>query len=318
MPEIDPQILEEQRALLKKPLPAREFSPLKKCSRSGSEEDRERGLKLIQEGTMGCVILAGGQGTRLGYDGPKGCFPLGSTTLFEILAKRVPKNDLPVAIMTSRENDAATRAYWKEKKNFGLTNVSFFAQGDLPLLDEAGNPAGFGPDGNGALFKVFEPLRKKWEDQGVRAVNIILVDNALADPFDAELLGFHARTGAEVAIKCTERRNDSEKVGILVEEKGRIAVAEYFEVHAAGDYLANLGLFLVAMDFAKKMAKIDLPLHVAKKRGLYKFERFLFDMLPYAQRVEVLVYPRERCFAPLKNASGPDSPQEVVEKLKNM
>jgi UDP-N-acetylglucosamine/UDP-N-acetylgalactosamine diphosphorylase len=208
---------------------------------------------------------------------------------------------------------------------FGLDplQISFFVQGTLPLLDVEGRPflktpwqINTGADGNGqSLLALAESgILDRWKQRGVEYIHTLAVDNPLADPFDAELLGFHQEQGVEMTLKCTlkkERRHD----GVLKRS------------------CSNLSLFCFSLSFIKDLAstKKILPLHKAWKAAQYvdcegkirlsahpiawKFETFIFDWIMYARKTAALVYPREQCFAPLKNFKGCDSPETVREAL---
>lgn len=330
---------------------------------------KEMGQGIISEGKVGCLLIAGGQGTRLHMKGPKGLYPISnvkSKTLFQLHAERVLSagkqvgRDLQLAIMTSPLNHLETVNYFKKNNYFGLKpgQVDFFEQDMLPFLDEKGNlilesteKIACGPDGNGyALFKFFESgLWQKWVDRGISVLNFIIVDNALADPFDSELIGFHDHSQAEITVKCVVRKDANEKVGLLVKENDKTKVIEYSEmppeekVAMENGHLkhmcANISLFCFQMDFIKKSYaeyKNDitlLPLHKAfkatnylnlegkeiesKSPNAWKFEYFIFDVLAFSNNVKALLYPREFCFAPLKNFSGDDSPETVKKILLN-
>ncbi len=135
------------------------------------------------------------------------------------------------------------------------------------------------------------------------------IDNPLADPFDAALCGEHALNNQEVTIKAIERADPAEKVGVIVLRDGTISVQEYSELpdHFEAP-LAHIGLFCFSLSFIERIAEVELPWHLARKtyRGqkIWKFERFLFDVLPHTQKTSVLVYPREDVYAPLKNLEG--------------
>ncbi len=326
------------------------LEPYQNYFQSGNIQDKEKGLTLLSKGLMGCLIVAGGQATRLKFDGPKGMYPLSlvkKKSLFQLFAEKVvaasklTKYDLQLAIMTSPLNHDITVDFFKENHFFGLkpSQLSFFSQETLPFLDDNGNlflendeSIAKGPNGNGLALRHFveSGTWKKWYDQGVRYLNFILIDNVLADPFDAELLGFHHRKRSDVVVKCTSRQNPEEKVGILTDNNGKVEVVEYTEIpdndKFKSDACANISLFSFNMQFVEKVAKKQLPLHLAYKKALnlgketmaWKFEYFIFDLLPLAKHVEVLLYPRERCFSPLKNASGCDSIETVQESLQNL
>ena len=147
--------------------------PFTEYQEVGSTDDQRIGKELIAKGQAGVIILAGGQGTRLGFNGPKGMFPIipiTGETLFQLLAEKVVKaskqagRQLFIAIMTSPLNDAETKLFFTQNQLFGLQKeqLFFFTQSTLPFLDEKGNlflekpdMIAEGPDGNGGIFEQF-------------------------------------------------------------------------------------------------------------------------------------------------------------------
>lgn len=325
-----PETLQAQRALIGAVHSLEGYQPLKTVTRVGADE--ERGWRLIAEGKVGCVVLAGGQGTRLGHDAPKGTVsvgPLTSKSLFQRLAERVVHagnkagRALPLAIMTSPQNDAATRGFFQEHAQFGLTDLSFFTQSTLPFLDEQGNwfleapgVLAEGPDGNGRFYQ--SRLWEEWQRKGVAYVNAIFIDNPLADPFDAELIGFAAHHTLDIAMKVIERESLHEQMGIAALHEGKLRVIEYseFAPDASACYpYASPGQFCYAMPFIHSLRDISPKWHRARKTAnnlgrpipVYKYETFQFDLLAYATHSAALLYPRHRCYAPLKNKEGDKS-----------
>lgn len=312
------------------------------------------GLQLIQEGKAACLVVAGGQGTRLGSTAPKGCFPVSverQKSLFALIAEKTIAAGiragrlLHLVIMTSPDNRDETEAFFKAHAFFGLAleQLHFIQQDTLPFLTPEGDlffsekgKLAEGPDGNGASLQilaragVLDQLKK----EGVEYISYILIDNPLADPFDPFLIGYHAIQKAEVTLKCVERIDIEEKVGIIVQEEGKILVKEYSELTAEERSdrfpLANISLFCFSLAFAEKTVNARLPLHAAFKvssrlladgavikgdiPSIWKFERFIFDLLPYANRIALLVYPRDVCFAPLKKLSDLPQIQEVMTR----
>jgi UDP-N-acetylglucosamine/UDP-N-acetylgalactosamine diphosphorylase len=308
-----------------------------KIINSGSGERRSRGRRLVREGKLGCLLLAGGQGTRLRFDGPKGLFPITASgkTLFQLFreGREAAGDDLPLAILVSAENEAAGRE--------AVPEADICVQDSLPLLDDNGETflsapgqTAVGPNGNGSALRCFveSGLWAQWRERGVKYLNIAMVDNPLGDPYDAEMVALLEESGADAVVKTTRRRNAQEKVGVLVAEGDRVRVIEYSELDDPSGYKwANLSLFTFTMDFVRKVAEKELPYHRAhkavpiwkgneivwpKEPNAWKREQFIFDVLPYAERVEVIAYPREECFAPLKNAEGDDSPETVRAALQ--
>lgn len=319
----------------------------------GSETNKALGKNLISQGKVGCLIVAGGQGTRLSYDAPKGTFPVSvikNKSLFQVFAEKTlaagkqVKRLLPLAIMTSPQNDAATKAFFRENHNFGLVDeqLFFYCQRELPFLDDQGHlillngsVIAKGPDGNGGSLDhlVISGIWETWQRQGIEYVNYILVDNPLADPFDAELIGFHAANECEITLKCVEKFTPDERVGLVVDTGHGAAVVEYSEMDLRErtavlpngklkHRCTNISLFCFSMNFIKRaVSTTELPWHFAYKATCFngpmgwKFETFIFDYMGSTQAIKALLYPRFQCFAPLKNGAGTDSLETVQEAL---
>lgn len=365
--QINILIFQRQKQLIQDPPDSTTdiFDPFDDFAFAGNLDNQMRGQQLIEQGRLGCLLLAGGQGTRLQYVKPKGTYPISvikGKSLFQLCAEKVKaasqKAGLPLylAIMTSPDNDEETRAFFQQHHFFDLdpSQVSFFIQDTLPFLDAKGElflqtpwQIATGADGNGHSLLCFarSGILDRWIQQGIEYLHVILVDNPLADPFDAELLGFHQQQEADMTIKCTEKCKPEEKVGMLVKQNDHCKVIEYSEMldkekqerrldGRLKHCCANLSLFCFSLSFIQKMVFTQqfLPLHKAWKAAQYvdeegvshlsaqpiawKFETFIFDWLMYAQRVSALIYPREQCFAPLKNAKGADSPKTVCAALQ--
>ena len=341
------------------------FEPFTHPDQIGNSNDAKIGRTLMAEGAVGCLILAGGMGTRLDFEGPKGMFPISpikQKSLFQLFAEktaaasRQAAKKLPLALMVSKMNHSETAAFFSTHALFGLEadQLSIFSQNSLPLLDQEGKlfleARGImaeGPDGNGrALHHFYQSgLWEQWHRHGVRIVNMVLIDNPLADPFDAELFGYHHRQKNTVTVKCCLKQDFHEKVGVLVKRENKIQVVEYSELpdaarlaaDASGEPFfkyANLSLFCFSMEQIKAFANSSfrLPLHQSFKKALilkeqegafaqektmaWKFETFIFDLLAHASKVGALLYPRENCFAPLKNSFGDNSIETVRRALQ--
>lgn len=337
-----PETLEAQRALIGAVPSLEGYRPLETVAHAGNNE--ALGWRLIGEGKVGCVVLAGGQGTRLGHDAPKGTLSVGPVTsksLFQRLAERVVHagnkagRALPLAIMTSPQNDAATQMFFQAHAHFGLKDLSFFTQSTLPFLDEQGNwfleapgVLAEGPDGNGnALLRFYHSgLWEEWQRKGVAYVNVIFIDNPLADPFDAELIGFAAHHTLDIGMKVIERQSLHEQMGIVALHDDKLRVIEYSEVapDASASYrYGSPGQFCYALPFIPSLRDISPKWHCARKTAshlgrsipVYKYETFQFDLLAHAKHSAALLYPRHRCYAPLKNKEGDKSPATVREAL---
>lgn len=257
------------------------------------------------------VFLAGGQGSRLGFEGPKGCYPILGKTLFQRHFEKMRPNAL-AAVLTSRLNHQETLAYFDRQNRFGLQKLFFFSQDTLPLLNEEGKwfwstpgQIAEGPDGNGSVFAALgrSGVLQQLEDEGIELLHIVPVDNPLADPFDPELAAFHEASGADLSLKCIRLEESEEPMGRLVRTKGKLATLEFAELTAeqrVENRFANTGLLILDLSLARELARKDFPLHWAWKSRAWKAERFITDALGFAERPCALFAERNSCYAPLK------------------
>ncbi len=271
-------------------------------STSPAPQDRarlwERGLGMLAQGKAAFVLMAGGQGSRLGFEGPKGACPLGlphDMVLFEILCRRLLRlREMTgvqprFAVMTGPENDTATRAWFAARRDpaLGAGEPSFFLQSAAPALDDQGRALlsrrgslALVPDGNGGIWERMgaSGLLAEWKAKGIEWIHVAGVDNALSLPCDPVFLGFAAETGLRLSCKSVLRTDPSEKVGVYVlDGQGRPRVAEYTELPAATasaraeDGLpvfreANIASHLVSLELTEAFAARELPWHLARKR----------------------------------------------------
>lgn len=269
---------------------------------AGSQEMYKLGWKAIAEGKVACLIVAGGQGSRLRFDGPKGLYPISPVhgkTLFQIFAEKTlaagkkAERSLPLAVMTSSKNHQQTVEFFQLQDYFGLDKmqIAFFQQGNLPLIDgqqslflETPSLISQGPDGNGVSLKHLHSngIWQQWKEQGVEHVIFLQIDNPLADPFDSELVGIQRHNSQEATLKSIERTRTEEKVGVIVKVEGQLRVVEYSEIPPeemaarSGAQLkhrgANISTFCFDMDFIEKIALkgyLAMPLHQAHKAVRY-------------------------------------------------
>lgn len=336
-----------------------DLHPFDTSSTSGNAQRAEIGLSAAKKGQCGAILIAGGQGTRLGHAGPKGTFPITPIfhkSLFQIFCEKVKKasekagRDLPLAVMTSPLNDKLTRNFLDQHDYFGLkkSQVFFFTQTLLPLLNFKGQlflddraQIAKGPDGNGSCFKEFvnQGIYAKWKELGIEYINTILVDNPLADPYDFELFGHLIETKSDLTLKSCKRLSPEEKVGVIVSQDNKPIVVEYHELPEELTFnqepSANLSLFALTLDFAHQASQLELPLHKASKKSnvfdfeaqklnyslganCWKFETYIFDILPHSSKTTVLTYPREKIFCPLKNKEGDFGPSMVRKSLMKL
>lgn len=277
----------------------------------------------------GCILMAGGQGSRLGAMGPKGVFPVLGKSLFEWVCEKAPKNDFPIAVMTSPLNHEETISFF-EKHNHFDREIFFFQQNLLPFLDDdreilkVEGKEILAPDGNGGVYQAFarSPLKEEFLKRGIEWMTIVPVENVLTDPADRHLIG-HAKTSqSDVVVKCVKREKPEESMGVLVERGGNIEIIEYLHLDPTVSYpYSYIGMMAMAFPFFLRMAEVDLPFHWVKKRppGLkkeaWKREKFLFQALPYAERCSALVYPRMGCYSPVKSSESIPAVERTLTSL---
>jgi UDP-N-acetylglucosamine/UDP-N-acetylgalactosamine diphosphorylase len=276
------------------------------------EEFTDIGLEAIRAGKVGAVLLAGGMGTRLGSDAPKGVYNIGLTKdvfifqrLIENLLDVVHQADtwIPLYVMTSDKNHDTTVSFFEENKYFGYNPdcVTFFMQDMAPAADyqgkvymEAKNKMSTSPNGNGGWFLsmmkwgVVDKIRKA----GVEWLNVFAVDNVLQRIADPCFVGATIATNSAVGAKVVKKNAPDEKVGAMCLEDGRPSIVEYYELtdelmnakDEAGNPAYNFGVILNYLFREKDLEEIvskKLPLHVVEKK------------IPYLNGQGELVKPEE-------------------------
>jgi UDP-N-acetylglucosamine/UDP-N-acetylgalactosamine diphosphorylase len=340
-----------------------EFSPAPYIPLPKNENDKklfkeaeDLGIKHIREGKLAAFLVAGGQGSRLGFNGPKGKFPIGPVsgkTLFHFHAEKIRAAEkkynvsIPYLVMTSKDNHEETEIFFKEQKYFGLNseNVSLFKQNMIPSLDLNGklilsgfNSIFMNPDGHGGSLTALKTsgVLDKLKELKIETLSYFQVDNPLVKIIDPVFCGFHIMNNAEISSKTLQKLNHAEKTGVFVKFSGnRLGIVEYSDMpkDKIGDIsysAANPAIHLFDIRFISRLTdsgRVNLPFHTAKKKiaglvdGLqkeldgYKFEQFVFDALPLTDKNVILEVLREEEFAPVKNASGQDSPDSARELM---
>lgn len=323
----------------------------------------------LRNGEVAALCVAGGQGSRLGSEQPKGLFPVGpvsGASLFQRHAEAVLAlsrrygRAVPFLVMTSPATDADTQTYFRENRLFGLSEsqVAFFQQGTMPALDfatgrlllEAPGRLFLSPNGHGGTLTALAEsgLLADLKSRGVRHIFYFQVDNPLVKHCDPSFVGRHIIAGSEASSKVVMKKQPEEKVGILAIVNGRCGIIEYSDLPAAmaseraadGSVVFRAGspaIHLFGLDFLERVTVRDtgLRFHVARKKvphydpstksqvvpmteNALKFELFVFDALPMAERWLAVETRRDEEFAPLKNATGADSPATVNEALTRL
>ncbi len=259
------------------------------------------GKKAIKEGELAVVTMAGGQGTRLGHNGPKGTYDIGldsHKSLFELLSDGIKEEakkygvTIPWFIMTSRENNKTTIEFFEKHKYFGYQkdkNIFFFIQGELPMMDTEGKILigedgliKLAADGHGGIYEslVKTGMTKKMKELGVKWVFIGGVDNCLVKMVDPVLMGVAIDQQVTVACKSVVKANPQEKVGVFCKRNGKPNVIEYTEItedmaearDKDGELLygeSHILCNLFSVDAVERMGANPLPYHVAFKKAKY-------------------------------------------------
>jgi UDP-N-acetylglucosamine/UDP-N-acetylgalactosamine diphosphorylase len=333
----------------------------------GEAPARARGEEALRRGQAAVVLVAGGQGSRLGFEHPKGLFPIAPLTgrsLFQIHAEKVLAlgrrygKTPPFLVMTSDATHDETVDFFGKNRLFGLPadGVAFFRQGTMPALDmqtgrllmEAPHRLFSSPNGHGGTLTALADcgLLDRLARRGVTQVFYFQVDNPLVKVADPAFLGHHLAADAEVSSKVIPKAGPADKLGIFVLVDGRCMIIEYSDLPAElarrTDEQGRLWLWagspaihLFSVDFLRRITRGEarLPFHVARKKvphvdeqgrpvqpekeNALKFEMFIFDALPMAERWTVVETPRDDEFAPVKNATGVDSPQTAKQLMSD-
>lgn len=284
-------------------------------------EYRKLGIKAIREGKVGAVLLAGGQGSRLGFDKPKGMFNIGvehELYIFECLINnllevtREADAPVPLFIMTSVQNQYETQAFFRDHDYFGYSaeNTWFFAQEELPTIDQNGKlmlsdplKISTAPNGNGGWYASMERsgMLKVIRDSQIEWLNVFAVDNVLQRIADPCFIGAVIASGMDSGSKVVKKANPDEKVGMMCLENGTPSIVEYYELpeelqnlrNADGSLTFNYGVilnYLFRVDCLNRTLRVKLPLHKAFKRIKYynKKDGFVNPANPNAFKFETL------------------------------
>ena len=298
----------------------------------------------INDGKVAVLLMAGGQGTRLGYDGPKGTFKFDDVSLFELQARQISKyNNVHWYIMTSDINHDETLKFFEENNYFNLKkeNIHFFKQEHFPSLSKDGKllltkseDVMITPNGNGGIFNALKTsgMLDDMKSRGIEAVFMNNVDNVVVKVLDEILVGLHLKEDNEVTSKSiTPKENES--VGRLALVDGKKSVIEYTEIPEGEDSSfknANIGIHVFSVNFLERAANTKMPYHLALKNLEFldgdlnlvkeealKFEKFYFDVFYIAEKHNTLQVDRAGEFSPLKNREGQDSVETARRDLES-
>lgn len=285
-----------------------EIAPLAAMQLPEIEKKKEKytkiGIEEIRQGKVAAVLLAGGMGTRLGSDHPKGMYDIGLTRPVYIF-QRIIENMLDVVrqaegwvrlfVMTSDKNHDMTVEFFEEKKYFGYNSdyVSFFIQDVVPASDYEGKAymeepwkISTSPNGNGGWFSSMNKcgLLDVIKNDGIEWINVFAVDNVLQRIADPCFVGAVIDNGCVAGAKVVKKNSPDERVGALCLEDGRPSIVEYYELtdemkaakDADGNPAYDFGVILNYIFRTKELEMImdrQLPLHVVEKQIPYMNEK---------------------------------------------
>lgn len=291
------------------------------------EDEQEKfaaaGWELLRQGKAGAIVVAGGQGSRLGYEGPKGTYDIGlpsGKSLFQLQAERLinlsRRAGQPIAwyIMTSPENHKQTMLFFEEHHFFGYDreHCVFFQQGVMPALDDKGkillsvkDEICLAPSGNGDCFAALKRTGAlaDMKRRGLEWLFYYNVDNALVKVADPQFIGVAASYNYPAAAKSVDKLYPEEPVGILCYRSGRPSVIEYtvlpedimFAKDSSGALkysLGNISMQLFRFDFIEMVAEAELPYAMAHKKIKYidPTGRLIEPVEPNAFKMERFIF----------------------------
>jgi len=239
------------------PLPENATSSVLDSSQGDLDQWYNSGLELIAENKVAVVLMAGGQGTRLGSSAPKGCFDIGlpsKKSLFQLQGERIRKAEMlaakkhnkesvtiPWYVMTSGPTRGPTADFFAKHNYFGLKkeNVVIFEQGVLPCISNEGkilleskSKVAVAPDGNGGLYQALiqSGVVADMGKRGIQHIHAYCVDNCLVKVADPVFIGFSASKNVDIATKVVRKRDAKESVGLILQKNGKPDVVEYSEI----------------------------------------------------------------------------------------
>lgn len=305
---------------------AAEFEPIESLKldeiKRRKEEFDKAGISALKECKVGAVLLAGGQGTRLGFDKPKGMYNIGVNKDLYIF-ERIISNILdvvnvtgcyvPLYIMTSEKNDADTRNFFKEKNYFGYDKkfVYFFVQKMAPSISYDGklymedkHKLSLSPNGNGGWFSsmVSSGLLRNIKMMGIEWLNVFSVDNVLQRIVNPTFVGATILSGCPASAKVVKKVSPDERVGVMCKKNGKPGIVEYYELSdemknakdSSGESAYNYGVTLNYMFRVEELVNINnnsLSNHMAEKKIPYMNEEgeFISPNEPNGYKFETLI-----------------------------
>jgi UDP-N-acetylglucosamine/UDP-N-acetylgalactosamine diphosphorylase len=264
------------------------------------EQAKQLADAALRAGEVGAILVAGGQGTRLGFDHPKGMYAIGPVsrrTLFQIHVEKIVASSkrygvkIPLYMMTSPATHEETIAFFKKHKNFGLPDddLKIFCQGTMPAVDEATGRVlleapgkiALSPDGHGGMLAAMdrEGVLDDIQRRGIKELFYFQVDNPLVDICGREFLGYHLLAQSELSTQVICKHDPKERVGNVVKVDGRLMVIEYSDLpddvasrrNPGGSLVVWAGSIAVHVFSAAMLRRLAknadaLPFHLARKK----------------------------------------------------
>jgi UDP-N-acetylglucosamine/UDP-N-acetylgalactosamine diphosphorylase len=276
---------------------------------------RQLGEKILNQGKVAAVLVAGGQGTRLGFDGPKGVYPVTPVkkkSLFHLHAEKLLalnrkyEMTIPWYIMTSRTNHDQTIRYFETNKFLGYRHeeIYFFRQDMIPAIDQRGkllldaqDHIFMNPDGHGGSLKALwkSGALADMQTRGIQYIFYFQVDNVLLRICDPVFIGYHAQNQADMSSKVVRKSGPEEKIGVVCYIDGRLGVVEYSDLSKEDMYAlkpdgslkywaGSIAIHMLSVDFVERETRdgFKLPYHIA------------FKSIPYLDDRGVLINPHEK------------------------
>lgn len=266
-------------------------------------EARQIGEQVLSRGEVAALLVAGGQGTRLGFPHPKGMFPIGpvsGNSLFQIHVERIVARSeragrsIPLAIMTSPATHEETVQFFEKHDRFGLAeeDLYIFCQGTMPSLDaktgaillSAPGKLALSPDGHGGMLAaiVRSGTLEKLASRGIKYLFYFQVDNPLVDILSPTAIGYHILSGSEMSTEVVAKKTPLDRVGNVIQVDEQLYVVEYSDLpddlaqkrSPDGGLLlwaGSIGVHIINVDFLFRMSKQAdaLPYHLAYKKVPY-------------------------------------------------
>lgn len=285
------------------PAPYFPLTPANQAQQKLYADAEENGRKLISQGKVACLIVAGGQGTRLGYDGPKGTYPIGPVSgrsLFEYFALSIRRSEkkynteISWYIMTSLLNNQQTVDFFEENNYFGLKKeqIFFFVQGTMPAIDYDGkllmsskSSLCLSPDGHGGTLLALKKsgALDDMKAKGIEYISYFQVDNPLVPVLSPLFIGLHAMEKSEMSAIMLAKTNAFEKLGNFCIADGKLQIIEYSdlpdELAQSVDEQGKLrfiagspAIHVISREFIEKLTAdgtLSLPAHRADKKVPY-------------------------------------------------